>query len=42
MSLAGHLAHMGEIKIICRILIIKPEGKIILGRPRCRWENNVK
>ena len=20
----------------------KPEGKIPLGRPRCRWENNIK
>jgi hypothetical protein len=21
------------------ILVIKPEGKRLLGRPRCRWEN---
>jgi len=24
------------------ILIGKPEGKILLGRPRCRWENNIR
>jgi hypothetical protein len=26
----------------CRVLIGKPEGKRPVGRPRCRWENNVK
>ena len=25
-----------------RILVGKPEGKRPLGRPRCRWEDNVK
>jgi hypothetical protein len=20
----------------------KPEGKMLLGRPRCRWEDNIK
>jgi hypothetical protein len=25
-----------------RILVGKPEGKIILGRARCRWVNNIK
>jgi hypothetical protein len=25
-----------------RILVGKPEGKRPLGRPRCRWEANVK
>jgi hypothetical protein len=23
-------------------LVGKPEGKIPLGRPRCRWEGNIK
>jgi hypothetical protein len=23
-------------------LLTKPEGKRPLGRPRCRWENNIK
>jgi hypothetical protein len=25
-----------------KMLIGKPEGKISLGRPRCRWEYNIK
>jgi hypothetical protein len=25
-----------------RILVGKPEGKTPLGRPRCRWEDNIK
>jgi hypothetical protein len=25
-----------------RILAEKPEGRILLGRPRCRWEDNIK
>jgi len=25
-----------------RVLVWKPEGKRPLGRPRCRWENNIK
>jgi hypothetical protein len=24
------------------LLVGKPEGKILLGRPRCRWVNNIK
>jgi hypothetical protein len=23
-------------------LVGKPEGKKLLGRPRCRWEGNIK
>jgi len=26
----------------CRVLVGKPEGKRPLGRPRPRWENNIK
>jgi hypothetical protein len=26
----------------CRIFVGKPEGKRPLGRPRCRWEYNIK
>jgi len=25
-----------------RVLVRKPEGKRPLGRPRCRWEDNIK
>ena len=27
---------------ICRVLVAKPEGKRPLGRPRRRWEENIK
>jgi hypothetical protein len=33
---------MGEKRNACRILVGKPEGKRPLGRPRCRWVNNIK
>jgi hypothetical protein len=33
---------MGEMRNIYKIVIVKPEGKIQLGRPRHRLENNIK
>jgi len=42
MRWAGHVAHVGERRDIYRVLVGKPEGKRPLGRPRHRWENNVK
>jgi len=33
---------MGERRDVYRVLIGKPEGKRPLGRPRRRWENNIK
>jgi len=27
---------------VYRVLVGKPEGKKQLGRPRCRWEDNIK
>jgi len=33
---------MGERRGVYRILVRKPEGKRPLGRPRCRWEDNIK
>ena len=38
----GHVAHMGEARGMYRILVGKPEGKRALGRPRHRWEDNIK
>jgi hypothetical protein len=39
---AGYVARMGEGRGAYRILVGKPEGKRPLGRPRRRWEDNVK
>jgi hypothetical protein len=33
---------MGEERGVCRVLVGKPEGKRPLGRPRCRWEDNIR
>jgi hypothetical protein len=33
---------MGEKIGAYRILVGKPEGKRSLGRPRCRWVDNIK
>jgi hypothetical protein len=38
----GHVARMEESRDVHRILVGKPEGKRPLGRPRCRWEDNIK
>jgi hypothetical protein len=39
---AGHVARMGEARGVYRFLVGKPEGKRPLGRPRRRWEDNIK
>jgi hypothetical protein len=39
---AGYVARMGEKRTAYRILVGKPEGKRPLGRPRRRWEDNIK
>jgi hypothetical protein len=33
---------MGERRGLYRVLVGKPEEKGPLGRPRCRWEDNIK
>ena len=38
----GHEARMGEKRGEYRVLVGKPEGKRPLGRPRSRWEDNMK
>jgi hypothetical protein len=38
----GHVARTGEGKGVYRALVGKPEGKRPLGRPRRRWEDNIK
>jgi hypothetical protein len=42
MRWAGHVACMGEKRNACRILVGKLEGKRPLGRPRRRWEDNIR
>jgi hypothetical protein len=42
MGWAGHVARMGKKGNAYRILVGKPEGKKPLGRPRHRWEDNIR
>jgi len=42
MRWAGHVACMGEERGVYRVLLGKPEGRIPLGRPRCRWVDNIR
>jgi hypothetical protein len=42
MRWAGHVARMWEDRVVHRVLAGKPEGKRPLGRPRRRWEDNIK
>ncbi|KAJ4444148.1 hypothetical protein ANN_05937 [Periplaneta americana] len=39
---AGHVACMGESRNAYTVLVGRPEGKRPLGRPRRRWEDNIK
>jgi hypothetical protein len=38
----GHVACMGERRVVYRVLAGKSEGKRPRGRPRIRWEDNIK
>jgi hypothetical protein len=38
----GHVAHMGEKRHVYSVVFGKLAGKRTLGRPRCRWEDNMK
>jgi hypothetical protein len=42
MRWAWHVARMGERRGVYRVLVVRTEGKRPLGRPRCRWEDNIK
>ena len=42
MGWAGHVACIGERRGVYRVLVGKPEGKRPLGKPRHRWEDNMK
>ena len=40
--MAGHVARKEEGRSAFKILTGKPTGKRSLGRPRCRWEDNIR
>ena len=42
MRWAGHVARMEEGRGVHKVLVRKPEVKRPLGRPRRRWEDNIK
>jgi hypothetical protein len=41
MRSTGHVACIGD-EYACKIMIGKHEGKGVIGRLRCRWEDNIK
>ena len=42
MRWAGHVARMGEGRGVYGVLVGRPEGRRPLGRPRRRWEDNIR
>jgi hypothetical protein len=42
MRWAGHVARMRDVRGAYNILVGRPEGRRPLGRPRRRWEDNIK
>jgi hypothetical protein len=42
MRWAGHVACLGEGRSVYRVLVGRPNSKKLLGRPRHKWEDNIK
>jgi hypothetical protein len=42
MRWVGHVARMGEERDVYRVLVGKSEGKRQLGRPKRRWDDNIR
>jgi hypothetical protein len=42
MRWAGHVARMGEERKVYKVLVGKPKGKRLLGRPSLRWEDGIR
>ena len=42
MRWVGLVTRMGLRRGVYRVLVGRPEGKRPLGRPMCRWEDNIK
>jgi hypothetical protein len=40
--LTRYHSSIGENRGAYRVLVRKPEERIPIGRPMCRWENNIK
>jgi hypothetical protein len=38
----GYAARIGDKRDTYRLLVVKPEGKMPLGRPRRRWVDNIR
>jgi len=41
MRWAGYMARTGDRTDAYRVLVGRPEGKRPLGRPMCRWQDNI-
>ena len=41
-QLANHMVDVGRKKNSYRVLVGKPEVKILLGKPNCKWQDIVK
>ena len=41
-EVAGHVARIGEVRGMYRVLMGKPGGKRPVGRPMCRWVDNIR
>jgi hypothetical protein len=42
MTWEWHIPRLAETRGVYMILVVKPDGKRPLGRPRLRWEDNIK
>jgi hypothetical protein len=42
MRWAGCVVWIGEERSVYRVLVGKPEGKRPLGKPKGRWEDNIR
>jgi hypothetical protein len=42
MRLSGYVARVGENRKTLTVPVRKPEGKSQLGKPWCRWKDNIK
>ena len=40
--LSGYIARMEEGRVAYRVLVRKTDGKRLLWKTQCRWENNIK